>query len=64
MKLTISHSLVVVALILTGLGGYLDMSGRQKIQIPGTSYFISRDHLWNDGSFILFLAVALNILLK
>jgi hypothetical protein len=64
MKLTISRGLVFVAIFLTGLGGYLDMTHNEGIRVPGTSYIITKTHLWNDASFILFLAVAINILFK
>jgi hypothetical protein len=64
MKITISHILVVVALLLTGMGGYLDMCGKSGIRVPGTAYVITKDHLRNDGSFVLFLAVAINVLSK
>lgn len=64
MKITVSQILVGLALLLTGMGGYLDMCGKESIRIPGTSYSVTKDHLWNDGSFVLFLAVAINILFK
>jgi hypothetical protein len=56
--------LIVISIVITGAGGYIDMMGKNSINIPGTSFMITKHHLWNDGFFILSLAVALSLLLK
>ncbi len=40
---------IVVALIATGMGGWSDMLGR--------SFYISKQHAWNDGIFMVLLAI-------
>jgi hypothetical protein len=46
---------VILAILLTGLGGLMDMTGREKIG------FLSKQHAWNDGLFLLILAILLSI---
>jgi hypothetical protein len=52
-----THTLAWIALllasILTGLGGWLDMTGQ------ATWMGISREHAWHDGLFLVLLAIAL-----
>ena len=43
--------LLVIALILTGIGGWMDMSY--------SKWQLTRQHLWNDGLFLALLAIAL-----
>jgi hypothetical protein len=46
--------LVGSALILTAVGGFIDMTGRPL--------YISKEHAWSDGIFLLGLAILLNVL--
>ena len=46
--------LVGFALILTAVGGYVDMTGQPL--------HISKEHAWSDGMFLLGLAILLNVL--
>lgn len=46
--------LVGSALVLTGLGGYIDMTGKPL--------YVSKEHAWSDGMFLLGLAILLNVL--
>jgi hypothetical protein len=39
----------IFALIATGLGGYLDMIGKPVI--------LTKQHAWNDGIFMILLAI-------
>ena len=50
-------ALVVFALILTGLGGWLDLTKQGELQVSMTSR-----HAWNDALFIMLLAILLAIL--
>ena len=43
--------LLIIALILTGFGGWMDMSYNQ--------WQLTRDHIWNDGLFLGIVAIAL-----
>ncbi len=49
--------LVVVALIMTGMGGWLNMTSSDGINVRLTS-----QHSWNDGLFIMLLAILLAVL--
>ncbi len=46
---TIAILCIVVALIATGMGGWSDMLGRP--------FVISKEHAWNDGIFMVLLAI-------
>ena len=48
--------LVSMAFLTTGLGGLQDMLG---IQLP-----ISREHGWNDGIFLILVAILVAVVLK
>ena len=43
---------IIVAIIMTGLGGMLDITRRQRFA------GLTKTHLWNDGIFLLLLANA------
>lgn len=49
--------LIVLGLIFTGIGGILDMTGKDDLKI-------SKKHFWNDGTYVTVLAVALLLLDK
>jgi hypothetical protein len=46
--------LILIAILMTGLGGILDMVQHE--------YWITREHSWNDGLFLVVLAIALLLL--
>jgi hypothetical protein len=52
----VAFFLVAMALIMTGAGGMMDMlfssSGSR-----GGGLYISREHAWNDGQFLVLLAI-------
>jgi hypothetical protein len=48
--------LVTMALLVTGLGGLQDMLG---IQLP-----FSKEHGWNDGTFLMLTAILVALVLK
>ena len=47
---------IIVAIIMTGLGGMLDITRRQRFA------GLTKTHLWNDGIFLLLLANAFLLL--
>lgn len=49
--------LVVVAVIMTGMGGWLNMTSSDGINVRFTS-----QHSWNDGLFIMLFAILLAVL--
>lgn len=51
--------LVVVALLMQGVGGWLNMTGQE-----GTILRITSQHAWNDGMFLLGLAILIAILYR
>ena len=55
-KFWILMVLVVMAFLATGLGGLQDMLG---IRLP-----VSREHGWNDGIFLILVAILAAIVLK
>lgn len=48
--------LIILSVILTVLGGYSDMTNK-SVNLFGIN--VSKQHLWNDASYILLLAIAL-----
>lgn len=54
-KLVLSF-LVVTAFVVTGLGGLQDLFG---IRLP-----MSREHGWNDGIFLMLVAIFVAIVMK
>lgn len=55
-KFWILMVLVVMAFLATGLGGLQDMLG---IRLP-----VSREHGWNDGIFLILVAILVALVLK
>lgn len=51
---TLTILLVGMALLLAGLGGFMDFTGQ--------SLRISKEHAWSDSVFLLGLAILLNVL--
>ena len=49
--------LVILGVIFTMIGGIIDMSGKKDITI-------SKNHLWNDGTYVTLLAIAILLLNK
>ena len=56
MKLSVL--LLLASLVLTGLGGWMDMIGVDRIG-P-----ISRRHVWTDGLYVAVLAIAVHLILR
>ena len=51
----ISFILLLSGLILTGAGGYMDMTNQDKMdKIP-----ITKQHLWNDGIILILISIYL-----
>lgn len=46
--------LILVATIMSGIGGLSDMLG--------TPLYVSKEHAWRDASFVLLLAILINIM--
>jgi hypothetical protein len=51
--------LVLVSLIMTGVGGWLNMTSMNEINVRLTS-----QHSWNDGLFIMLLAILLAVMYR
>jgi hypothetical protein len=51
--------LVLVSLLMTGMGGWLNMYSSDRINIRLTS-----QHSWNDGLYLMLLAILLAVLYK
>ena len=49
--------LIVLALVSTAVGGWLDITRND-------SFFITKEHAWNDGKVLLLLAITLLCLRK
>lgn len=47
--------LLIIATLLTGIGGWLDMYGQSALQF-------TKQHAWNDGLFLAIVAVFLLLL--
>ena len=45
--------LVIIAILLTGFGGILDMFN------PPTTLRLTKEHAWNDGIFLVLVAIFL-----
>ena len=54
----VSVLLLLASLLLTGLGGWMDMMGVDRIG-P-----ISRRHAWTDGTYVAILAIAVHLILR
>jgi len=52
-------SLVVLAVVMTSMGGLLNMTSNN-----GVFFRITSQHSWNDGLFLMLLAILLAILYK
>ena len=48
--------LLIIAAILTGIGGWLDLSGSES------TLHLTKQHAWNDGLFLAIVAVFLLLL--
>lgn len=51
-RATLAPLLLSLAVLLTTLGGWMDMTGRKKI------LGISKKHAWHDGLFLVLLTIA------
>ena len=47
---------LLVALLVTGLGGWIDMIGKP--------FLVTKQHAWNDGIFMILLAIFFLLLAK
>lgn len=57
-EVKLSTILLVISLVLVGAGGLLDMAGQDRI------LGVTRQHLWNDGTYLAVLAIAVHLILK
>jgi hypothetical protein len=51
--------LVVIALLMQGIGGWLNMTGQESTVLRITS-----EHAWNDGMFLLVFAILITVLYR
>lgn len=47
--------LVLAAIVLQGMGGYMDMTDKDHIGL------LSKSHAWSDSMFLLILAIVINV---
>jgi uncharacterized membrane protein len=52
--------LIILGIILTSIAGYMDVKEKNEINV--FSLHISKDHLFNDGTYVTVLAIALLML--
>lgn len=52
-RATITPLLLSFAILLTALGGWMDMTGRKEI------LGLSKKHAWHDGLFLVLLTIAI-----
>lgn len=57
-ELKLSAVLLVMSLLLTGLGGWMDMIGEDRV------LGISRRHAWTDGTYLAILAIAVHLIFR
>ena len=53
----VSIVLLVIAFVMTGAGGLLDMLGLKRS-------VISKEHYWNDATFLVSFVIALQLIFK
>lgn len=53
----LSVVLLVVAVAMTGLGGWMDILGVKQVAV-------SREHAWNDATFLVLLVIAIQLIYK
>jgi hypothetical protein len=54
---TLSVILLVVAVAMTGLGGWMDLFGLRGVTV-------TREHAWNDAIFLVLVVIALQMIYK
>ena len=54
--------LIILGMIFTGIGGFMDITGKDQVEI--FSLKISKQHLFSDGTYVTVLAISLLILSK
>ena len=53
----VSIALLVVAVVMTGLGGWMDILNVKTLPV-------SREHAWNDATFLVLVVIALQLIFK
>lgn len=53
----LSLALAVLGMFFTAIGGFLDMSDRDDDKNDKNRLCISKQHFWNDGLFLILLAI-------
>lgn len=56
MKKFLTALLILAAIVLQGMGGYMDYTQKDNIG------YLTRDHAWSDAMFLLLLAIAINLM--
>ena len=59
---TLAIFLIILGIIFTGIGGFMDITGRDQVEI--FSLKVSKQHFFSDGTYVTVLAIALIILSK
>lgn len=56
MKKFLTALLILAAIVLQGMGGYMDYTQKDNVG------YLTRDHAWSDAMFLLLLAIAINVM--
>lgn len=56
----LSILLILLGFVLTSVAGYMDVTGKDEINL--LSLKISKNHLFNDGTYVTVLAIAILLL--
>ena len=54
----VSGLLLLISVILSGLGGIADITGRQRV------LGLTREHYWTDAVYLAVLAIAVHMILR
>jgi len=60
MKNELSIILVTIGILFTCIGGILDISETSSDMSEKKNSIISKEHFWNDGIFLVLLAIFIN----
>lgn len=54
----LSRVLLIVSLAMVAMGGLLDLTGHHRV------FGLTREHYWNDGTYLAVLAIAVHLIFR